>query len=245
MSKTVMRVVTKADHLEERLDSRLAEAQQSLALPAQAPRTRVAPPHPVRALMKSTHAHAEKVAKRPYAVEHARRAPGTVRALEARLILDSIRAERAGTLAKLVGYLEERGVVEGSPRTFEERHAVQKYTYLVNAFGEPPHYEFAFLENGAYSSTLALDLYAKARGESGVTPFEKRPRAGDAFVQMVQGRGRRTLQAMTFAMRSMLLGAERDEFVGAMLRERGRYDRRLLEWAFDRVFEARGRHGVK
>lgn len=242
MSKTMTLEVPMADHLEERLDSKLAELQQIRERPAQASLNRVALQQ-VRVPTKNPLAYTKEMPGWPGAE---RRAPGMLvpmRAQEARLVLDSIRDERTGTLARLVGYLEENGVVEGRPRTFEERHVVQKYTYLANAFGEPPHYEFAFLENGAYSPALALDLYAKARGGAGATPFEKNPRAGEVFVQMVQGRGRRTLQAMTFAMRDMLLGTGRDEFVGTMLRERGLYDRRLLEWAFDRVSEARERLG--
>jgi len=171
--------------------------------------------------------------------------PAPSQSQEARLILDSIREERVGTLARLVGYLEENGVVEGRPKTFEERHVMQKYTYLANAFGEPPHYEFDFLENGAYSASLALDLYAEGRDGVGVTPFRNNADAGSVFVQMVQGRGKRTLQAMTFAMRDIREGVERDEFVDTMHRERSLYERRLLEWAFDRVSESIGRLGAE
>lgn len=161
--------------------------------------------------------------------------------LESQMILDSIREERAVALAGLVEYLEENGVVEGRPETFEEHHAMQKYTYLANAFGEPPHYAFDFLENGAYSSDLAIGLYAGEKSGVGAPPFRGNAEAGEAFVQMVQGRGRLTLQAMTFAMRDMRSGTGRSEFVDTMRRERSRYSRRLLEWAYDRVFEARGR----
>ncbi|MDD9808459.1 MAG: hypothetical protein OXU25_01320 [Thaumarchaeota archaeon] len=156
-----------------------------------------------------------------------------------RTVLESMREERVGTLARFVEYLKSNGVVGGRPKTFEEHHALQKYSYLASMLGAPLHYEFDFLENGAYSSDLALDLYAEARAGSGASPFKKNPRTGEILVRMVAGRGKRTLQAMTFAMRDISEGAERDEFVDTMCRERSLYERRTLEWAFDRVLEAR------
>jgi len=172
-------------------------------------------------------------------------APTPMQAMEGHMILDSIRSERVGTLAEFVEYLRKNDVVGGMPRTFEEHHSMQKYAYLSSALGEPPYYAFNFLENGAYSPTLALDLYAKERGGSGVVPFKGNALAGEEFAQMVRGRGRLALQAMTFAMRDIQNGSGRHEFVETMHRERNRYSRRLLERAFDSILEARGRLGEK
>lgn len=157
---------------------------------------------------------------------------------ETRMVLESMREDRVGTLARFIEYLKANGVVEGRPKEFEEHHVLQKYAYLASMLGAPLHYEFDFLENGAYSSDLAIDLYANARPGSGTSPFKKNPKAGVILVRMVSGRGKRTLQAMTFAMRDMLEEVEREEFVDTMCRERGLYGRRMLEWSFDRVFEA-------
>lgn len=154
-------------------------------------------------------------------------------------LLDAIHGERIGTLARLIGYLEENRVMDGVPGTFETRHATQKYAYLAGEMGAPVEYRFDFLENGAYSAVLAADLYMLERAEGGTPPFREDDGAGAAFVRLVLGRGRLTLQAMTFAMRDMRHGVGRDEFVERMAREHGRYSKRLLEWAFDSVLAAR------
>jgi len=200
---------------------------------------------PGEGLMIMPHSRAARLVTVADVDDGALRMPTPMQDQESQLILDSIREERVGTLVKFIEYLEENDVVEGRPQTFEEHHAMQKYTYLANAFGEPPHYTFNFLENGAHSPALAIDLYANLRDGIGMSPFKRNTKAGEQFVQMVRGRGRLTLQAMTFAMRDVRNEVGRNEFVGAMRRERSRYSKRLLEWAFDSVFEAWGRQGGK
>lgn len=155
-------------------------------------------------------------------------------------LLDSIHCERIGTLAKLVAYLEENRAIDGPPETFWIRHAIQKQAYLARALGVQVGYEFEFLENGAYSPVLAADLYMLDRADGGTPPPKQGDPAGTDLLRLVQGRGPLTLQAMTFAMRDIQNGAERDEFVGRMDREYMQYSRRLLEWAFDRVFAVVG-----
>lgn len=155
-------------------------------------------------------------------------------------LLAAMHGERIGTLVRLIRYLEENGVMDGTPETFGARHATQKYAYLAGEMGAPVEYRFDFLENGAYSAALATDLYMLERAEGGVPPFGAGDAAGEAFVRLVLGRGRLTLQAMTFAMRDMRAGMGRDEFVRTMARDYSRYSRRLLGWAFDSVLAAAG-----
>lgn len=157
--------------------------------------------------------------------------------------LPAMHGERIGTLVRLIRYLEENGVMDGTPETFGARHATQKYAYLAGEMGAPVEYRFDFLENGAYSAALATDLYMLERAEGGVPPFGAGDAAGEAFVRLVLGRGRLTLQAMTFAMRDMRAGMGRDEFVRTMARDYSRYSRRLLGWAFDSVLAAAGGPG--
>ncbi|MDD9809533.1 MAG: hypothetical protein OXU25_06910 [Thaumarchaeota archaeon] len=200
---------------------------------------------PGEGIMIMPHSRAARLVTVADVGDGALRMPTPMQDQESQLILDSIREERVGTLVKFIEYLEENDVVEGRPKTFEEHHAMQKYTYLANAFGEPPHYTFNFLENGAHSPALAIDLYANLRDGIGMSPFKRNTKAGEQFVRMVRGRGRLTLQAMTFAMRDVRNEVGRNEFVDAMRRERSRYSKRLLEWAFDSVFAAWGRQGGK
>lgn len=196
--------------------------------------------------MRVGRAHAEPERRRAFLEAAAKRgpmtdwlfAPAAAQDQDAQAVLESVREDRVGTLARFVEYLTDNGVVEGWPRAFGEHHAMQKYAYLAGMLGATLHYEFDFLENGAYSADLAIDLYACVRPGSGAPPFKGNAGAGSALVRMVGGRGRLTLQAMTFAMRDMRDGAGREEFVETMCRERGRYGRRMLGWAFDRVFEA-------
>jgi len=150
-------------------------------------------------------------------------------------LLDAIHGERVGTLARLIGYLEENRVIDGVPETFEVRHAMQKYAYLAGSLGAQIEYRFDFLENGAYSAALAADLYMLDRADGGTPPFREGDGAAMEFVRLVRGKGRLTLQAMTFAMRALRAGTKRDEFVEKMAREHGQYSRRLLGWAFDSV----------
>lgn len=230
--------VTEEGLLEESLDLRLLVSRRVRVRPAHA-HARAARPWSGQEITVALHAYMEGLATAPGLGAGGPDRPRPMRDQGARMFLESMREERVGTLARFVEYLQSNGVVRGSPKTFEEHHAVQKYSYLASALGAPLHYEFDFLENGAYSSDLALDLYAEARPGSGASPFKKNARAGDLLVRMVAGRGKRTLQAMTFAMRDMREGMGRDDFVDIMCRERGLYERRTLEWAFDRVFEAR------
>lgn len=160
-------------------------------------------------------------------------------------LLDSIQCERIGTLAKFIAYLEENHAIGDPPRTFWTRHAIQKQAYLAGALGAQVGYEFEFLENGAYSPVLATDLYMLDRADGGRPLLKKGDPAGTALLWLVQGRGPLALQAMTFAMRDIQNGVERDEFVDRMGREYMQYSRRLLEWAFDRVIAVAGDEGAR
>lgn len=148
------------------------------------------------------------------------------------------RTRRIGTAARFADRLRERGILREDDvlDEFFVAHRIQKYAYIASMLGARLDYKFRFLECGAHSGELALDLHSHRHGRGGDDPFEENPAALDALVGIVHGRrDTRWLQMATFAIRDLRMGESRDEFVRRMLDGRLEYTKRAAVDAFERV----------
>ena len=87
-------------------------------------------------------------------------------------------------LGGFIAFLEGRGLLEFDVDGNEEKHFVnrlklQKYAFLAKSFGMPFRYRHNMYLYGPYSSELAADYYALARGERGGAAVPDRFRKGD------------------------------------------------------------------
>jgi len=152
--------------------------------------------------------------------------------------LSARRVRRIGTAVRFVARLRERGILreEDALGEFLVAHRVQKYAYISSKLGVRLGYKFEFLEFGAHSGDLALDLHSHLHGRNGDDPFEEIPGALDALEDIVrERRDTRWLQMATFAIRDLHTGETKDEFVARMLGGRLGYTKRAAEDAFERV----------
>lgn len=152
------------------------------------------------------------------------------------------RARRIGTATRFADCLRGRGILREDDKLdeFFVAHRMQKYAYIASMLGVRLRYKFYFLESGAHSGDLALDLHSHTEGRGGDDPFGKSPAALDNLVDIVHDRrDTRWLQMATFAIRDLSMGETRDEFVERMLDRRLGYTRRAAVDAFERVHSHR------
>lgn len=148
------------------------------------------------------------------------------------------RVRRIGTVTRFADRLRGSGILRESDELdeFFVSHRIQKYAYIASMLGARLDYKFHFLECGAHSEELALDLHSYRHGHGGDDPFEENPAALDALVGIVHGRrDTRWLQMATFAIRDLHTGESRSEFVERMLDGRLEYTKRAAVDAFERV----------
>lgn len=172
---------------------------------------------------------------------------GRHRFREGKLRLGAMRVRRIGSITRFADRLREQGILrEGDELDeFFVAHRIQKYAYIASMLGVRLDYKFDFLESGAHSEDLALDLHSYRHGRGGDDPFAGNPGALDMLVDIVrERRDTRWLQMATFAIRDMRMGETRDEFVERMLDRRLGYTRRAAVDAFERVHSHKGVLGV-
>lgn len=161
----------------------------------------------------------------------------------------AVRPERIGTLKKFVKYLQANGLVgkDESLRSVDAHRTIQKYAYLAKAVGMRLGYDFDFLESGAFSTEMSLDLYRLELAEGGAEPFGGDARASEAFLRLVRGRGKMWLRVATFAVETMDTIRDVDEFVAYVERESSSYDKRTARSAFESVrsLAGDGRHELQ
>lgn len=161
--------------------------------------------------------------------------------------MGAARARRIGTATRLATRLRERGTLREDDEIdeFFVAHRIQKLAYIASMLGARLDYTFRFLECGAHSGDLALDLHSHRHGRGGDDPFGERPETLDALVDIVrERRDTRWLQMATFVVRGLREGETRDEFVDRMLDGRLGYTRRAAVDAFERVRSRAGDLGA-
>jgi len=143
------------------------------------------------------------------------------------------RAELVGTLTRFIAYLKRNGILEDIEAPLGH-HLLHKYAYIARGLGMRLDYDFDFLENGAFSADLEVDLFGLEAARGGTEPFGGDAGASEAFLGLVRGREAEWLQLATFAMRRRGRQGALGEFLG---RPRGiiSYDRRMAEDAFGAV----------
>lgn len=109
-------------------------------------------------------------------------------------------AELVGTLAMFIAYLKENGILE-DVEAHRGHHMLHRYAYIAQSLGMRLGYEFDFLETGAFSSDLEVDLFRLGKAGGGTEPFAGNERASAAFLDLVRGRDAKWLQVATFAIR--------------------------------------------
>lgn len=98
-------------------------------------------------------------------------------------------------------------------------------------------YDFDFLEIGAFSVELELDLFRLEGAEGGTEPFGGDARASAAFLDLVRGRDEKWLQAATFAMRERGRDGALEDFM-AVPQGIIKYDAETVRGAFVEVARA-------
>lgn len=113
---------------------------------------------------------------------------------------DRLHAELVGTLVKFIAYLKANGIL-ADVEASRGHHVLHMYAYIARGLGMRIGYSFDFLEFGAYSVGLDVDLFRLEDARGGSEPFGGNPRASAAFLNLVRGRDEKWLEAATFAMR--------------------------------------------
>ncbi len=146
-------------------------------------------------------------------------------------------AERLGTLFRLFNYMHRVGAL-GAGDTLdrlETQNAMHKYAYVAKRLGVPLDYEFEFMENGAYSGEIFMDVYYRGCAAGGAEPFANEPGLSRTFVRLVKGRGAEWLHLTTFALDEGHAGESREGFVARVRRVNPEYERGLAGEVFDHV----------
>jgi len=127
---------------------------------------------------------------------------------------DRRHAELVGTLARFIAYLKANGMLAGleAPRG---HHVLHMYAYIAKGLGMRIGYSFDFLEFGAFSVGLEVDLFRMEIARGGSEPFGGNPRASAAFLNLVRGRDEKWLEAATFAMRERGREGALEDFMAA------------------------------
>jgi len=143
---------------------------------------------------------------------------------------DGRRAELVGTLARFIAYLGANGI-PADAETAGGHHMLHLHAYIAKWLGMRLGYDFDFLETGAFSVELELDLFRMEVAGGGAEPFGGNARASAVFLDLVRGRDTKWLQAATLAMRELGRGGALEGFVAA---PQGiiKYDEETLRDAF-------------
>jgi len=143
---------------------------------------------------------------------------------------DGRRAELVGTLARFIAYLGANGI-PADAETAGGHHMLHLHAYIAKWLGMRLGYDFDFLETGAFSVELELDLFRMEVAGGGAEPFGGNARASAVFLDLVCGRDAKWLQAATLAMRELGRGGALEGFVAA---PQGiiKYDEETLRDAF-------------
>jgi len=153
------------------------------------------------------------------------------------------RAWRVGTLSKFADRLAAEEVIAGSLDDPTVQHRLQKCAYIAQRMGSGLDYSFRFLESGAFSTVLAVDIYRLGAARGGLEPFGgDRERAG-AFLRLVRGRPDSWLRVATFALRPTDVPPNREEFVDYVTWHDAGLDRGLVAGVFDEVRAMAGSGG--
>lgn len=149
----------------------------------------------------------------------------------------AVRPERIGTLKKFVGYLQANGLVgkDADLGSIDVQRSIQKYAYIAEGMGARLGYDFDFLESGAFSTEMSLDLYRLDLAMGGADPFEKDARASEAFLRLVGGREKLWLRVATFVVKTIDTIRDVDKFVKYMERESSAYDKQTIRSAFEHI----------
>ena len=158
-----------------------------------------------------------------------------LRAVGAAVAAVDPRARRIGTLFRLADRLVAEGVLEGSLGDPAVQRRLQKCAYIAQRMGAGLGYRFGFLESGAFSTGLAVDVYQRGAARGGAEPFGGDGRMAEAFLRLVRGRSDGWLRIATFAMRGEDAPAERAEFVEYVAWHDPGLDRELIGRVFDDV----------
>ena len=147
-------------------------------------------------------------------------------------------------LASLIKRLQQADLLEGELlTTFEAQNKLQKHAYIAKTLGVPLDYEFNFLENGAFSTDMSIDIYETDGVKDTIDPFGQMPGAFETFVDLARGRGSRWLQATTFALRDLELDDTDDEFAARVMHGSRLYEKKMLKRVFAHVHERVRRAG--
>ncbi|MDD9818172.1 MAG: hypothetical protein OXU61_08595 [Gammaproteobacteria bacterium] len=149
----------------------------------------------------------------------------------------AVRPARIGTLKRFVGYLQANGLVGmgADPRSVDVQRSIQKYAYIAEGMGASLGYDFEFLESGAFSTEMSIDMYRLDLARGGKDPFEGDADASEAFLQLVGEKGKMWLRVATFVIKTMGTIHDVDAFVKYMEREGPMYDKRTVRNAFERI----------
>lgn len=147
------------------------------------------------------------------------------------------RPRRTGTLFRFVNYLRRMGVLEDGDTldSLEVQQALQKYAYIAKQVGLDLDYSFRFLDVGAFSADIGMDIYRRSCANGGTEPFEDDPAASRTFLEIVRGRDIEWLEAATLAMDGRHEGETRGEFVERVKRENLSCGRDTAGEVFDHV----------
>lgn len=145
------------------------------------------------------------------------------------------RAWRIGTLSKFAEYVVREGVIGGPLDSPTVQHRLQKCAYIAQRMGAGLDYEFGFLESGALSTDLAVDIYRRGAASGGAEPFGGDGERAGAFLRLVRGRSDSWLRVATFALCPRGVPAGREEFVDYVTWHDAGLDRRLVAGVFDEV----------
>lgn len=145
------------------------------------------------------------------------------------------RAWRIGTLSKFAEYMVREGVIGGPLDSPTVQHRLQKCAYIAQRMGAGLDYEFGFLESGAFSTGLAVDIYRRGAASGGAEPFGGDGGRAGAFLRLVRGRSDSWLRVATFALCPRGVPAGREEFVDYVTWHDAGLDRGLVAGVFDEV----------
>ena len=148
-----------------------------------------------------------------------------------------VRIEQIGTLFRFFNYLHKMKVLSGDDTLdrSEVQRALQRYAYIAKKLGTDMKYEFGFLDSGAFSTDIAMDIYYRGCAAGGTEPFAHDRDASQVFLRMVRGRSIEWLNVATFALRENHGNETLAEFVKRMKRENSEYSEKLVTGVFNHV----------
>jgi len=153
------------------------------------------------------------------------------------------RARRVGTLSRFADLMVSEGVVDGRLDDPEVQHRLQKCVYIAQRMGAALGYRFRFLESGAFSTGLAVDIYQRGTARGGSDPFGGDRERAEAFLRLVRDRSDSWLRIATFALCPRGVPSDREGFVDHVVWHDSELDRGLVARVFDDVRSLAGSGG--